>query len=161
MPTQTNIEGKRILVVDDEVDVLDSVIGLLSMCRVDSARTFDEARDKLENNFYDIVILDIMGVDGFQLLKIARRKELLTIMLTAHALSPMNIAKSFYEGAVSFIPKEKMVELPTLLSEIWETAEKRKDALWNLWVDQFDSFLEKRFGPEWKQKVDKNPPEEG
>ncbi len=42
----------------------------------------------LESKPYDVVILDIMGVRGFDLLELSVKKGLKVAMLTAHALSP-------------------------------------------------------------------------
>ena len=41
------LEGKRVLIVDDEPDVLESLIELLSMCDVVTASTFEEAKELL------------------------------------------------------------------------------------------------------------------
>ena len=38
------LEGKKILIVDDEPDILDALEELLSMCNVVKASTFDEAK---------------------------------------------------------------------------------------------------------------------
>jgi hypothetical protein len=43
---------------------------------------------------FDLVILDIMGVDGFILLPLASRKKVPTVMLTANALSVQDTIKS-------------------------------------------------------------------
>jgi PleD family two-component response regulator len=60
------IKGKRVLIVDDEKDVLDTLVDLLSMCKLDTDSTFEQAKQLLESNDYDIAILDIMGVNGFE-----------------------------------------------------------------------------------------------
>ena len=67
------LEGKRILIVDDEPDVLDTLEDLLPMCVVTRASTFDQARSSLEDQYFDMAILDIMGVKGYELLKICNR----------------------------------------------------------------------------------------
>ena len=56
------IKGKKVLIVDDEKDVLDLLVELLTICKIDTASTFEEAKDLLEKNYYDIAVLDIMGV---------------------------------------------------------------------------------------------------
>jgi DNA-binding response OmpR family regulator len=43
---------------------------LLSMCDVVKASMFDEGKEHLESQKFDLAILDIMGVDGYGLLKI-------------------------------------------------------------------------------------------
>ena len=93
------LRGKKILVVDDEPDVLESLVELLDMCKIDTASSFEEGKKRLETDSYDIAILDIMGVDGFELLKIANEHKTPALMLTAHGLSEENLKKSAKEGA--------------------------------------------------------------
>ena len=63
------LKGKIILVVDDEPDVLEIVSETLDMCIVHKAKDFDTGLQYLLSYTYDAVILDIMGVNGFELLK--------------------------------------------------------------------------------------------
>ncbi len=83
--TQDLIRDRRILVVDDEPDVLDSVQELLEMCLIDTTSDFETAEKYLEERSYDMAILDIMGVRGFDVLQIARKKNVPCVMLTANA----------------------------------------------------------------------------
>ena len=99
------LKGKRILIVDDEPDVLETLGELLDMCVIDFAPDFETAEKLLEETSYDAAILDIMGVKGYDLLELARHKELPALMLTAHALSPEHLVKSIKGGAYSYIPK--------------------------------------------------------
>jgi DNA-binding response OmpR family regulator len=71
--TKKLLKGKKVLIVDDEPDVLDLLTELLSACMIDRAPTFETAKEFLETEYYDIVVLDIMGVNGFELLQIAKR----------------------------------------------------------------------------------------
>ena len=70
------LEGKRVLAVDDEPDVLETLVDLLPMCDVVTATTFDEAKELLKSQKFDLTILDIMGVDGYGLLDIATEKDI-------------------------------------------------------------------------------------
>ena len=144
------LEGKRVLVVDDEIDVLETVSELLSMCDVTTVQTFEEAKEKLESESFDIAILDIMGVNGYTLLEIARDKKVIPVMLTANALSVDDTVKSFKEGAASYVPKEKMMDLETFLTDILEAREKGKNLMWR-WLDRFASYYDKKFGEEWQK----------
>jgi DNA-binding NtrC family response regulator len=143
------LEGKSVLLVDDEPDVLDTLDDLLPMCKNTKASTFEEAGDLLETRYFDIAILDIMGVEGYQLLEIANRKDVTAVMLTAHALSPDNIVKSYREGAASYLPKEEMVNIASFLNDVLDAQEKGKNP-WIRWYDRMGSFFEKKFGPKWK-----------
>lgn len=143
--------GKRILIVDDEPDVLDTLEQLLSMCEVKKGTTFEEAKSLLENEHFDIAVLDIMGVDGYGLLEIAKEKNVIAVMLTAHALTPDHLSKSRNRGACSFIPKEKIAEIDTFLRDILEAKEKGQNP-WIRWFDRLASYFDKKFGPDWQKK---------
>ena len=145
------LEYKRILIVDDEPDVLDTLEELLPMCDVVKASTFEEAKDLLETQYFDIAILDIMGVDGYELLEIAKRREVIPVMLTAHALSPEDLAKSYKEGAASYVPKEEMSNITTFLNDILEAKEQGKNVWWR-WLDRLGVYFDKKFGPKWQKK---------
>ena len=145
------IDGKRILIVDDEPDVLEALEELLSMCQVVRAGTFDEAKGFLETEYFDIAILDIMGVDGFNLLGIAGKKDVVTVMLTAHALNPETTVKSYKKGAAFYVPKEEMANIVTYLNDVLEAKEQGKSVWWR-WLDRFGAFYDKKFGMDWRDK---------
>ena len=118
MTSDCLLENKVILLVDDEPDVLETIEEMLSMCRIYKATDYVTALQYLLSYTYDIVILDIMGVDGFELLKHAVSRGFPTVMLTAHALTPEALKKSIKLGAVSFLPKEKMSEIESYLEDV-------------------------------------------
>jgi DNA-binding NtrC family response regulator len=142
------LDKKRVLIVDDEPDVLDSLEELLNMCATVRAQSFEEASHLLETEKFDIAILDIMGVDGYQLLEIATKKKVVTVMLTAHALSPENIKKSYLGGACSYIPKEEMINIEAFLLDVLKAKDEGKNP-WTSWYTRLSSFCEDKFGPEW------------
>ena len=154
MAEQNLVEGKKILLVDDEPDVLETLEEVLSMCETVKASTFEEAKEHLENQDFDLAILDIMGVDGYKLLELANKKKVIAVMLTAHALSPENIVKSFKEGAASYVPKDQMTNLTDFLNDILMAKKQGKSTWWNWLVRLGNSYWEEKFGPEW-QKGDK------
>ena len=145
------LNGKRVLIVDDELDVLETLSQLLSMCDVKQASTFEEARGLLDKEELDIAVLDIMGVDGYKLLEIANKKKVMAVMLTAHALSPDNIVKSFKGGAASYLPKEEMAKIAEFLEEVLEAKEKGKP-FWGRWLDKWGAYYDNKFGPDWKEE---------
>ena len=149
MEETSRLRGKKVLVVDDEPDVLDTIEALLPECEVSKATTFAAAKGLLETRPFHIAILDIMGVEGFDLLKIANRHHVIAVMLTAHALSPRNLVKSFKEGAASYLPKEEMSRIPIFLNDILE-AKERGENLWWRWLQRLDAYFAERFGPGWK-----------
>ena len=150
MTEYESLKDKRILIVDDELDVLDTLEDLLPMCETVKAATFEEAKGYLETQYFDMTILDIMGVEGYQLLEIANQRDVTAVMLTAHALSPDNIVKSYKEGAASYLPKEEMVNIASFLNDVLEAKVKGKNP-WSRWYDRMGSFFEEKFGPKWKE----------
>jgi CheY-like chemotaxis protein len=151
MEKQELLEGKRILIVDDEPDVLDTLADLLNMCQVTRASSFEQAKELLENQYFDMAILDIMGVKGYELLDICNQKRVIGVMLTAYAMTPEDIKKSYENGAASFVPKEKMADIADYLTDIYEAKEKGKN-LWWRWFDRLADYCEKKFGPDWQKK---------
>ena len=149
MSKESPLKDKVVLVVDDEPDVLETVEEQLDMCLVHKAGDYDTALQYLLSYTYDIVILDIMGVNGFELLKNAVSIGFPTVMLTAHALSPESLKKSIKLGAVSFLPKEKTSELTTFLEDV---VLERGKPVWQKLFDRLGNYFNKRFGPDWKEK---------
>jgi DNA-binding NtrC family response regulator len=143
------LQDKMILIVDDEPDVLDTIAEQLDMCRVHKAKDYNKALQLLASYTFDIVILDIMGVRGFELLKHAVSRGFPTVMMTAHALTPDALKKSIKLGAVSFLPKEKMSELESFLEDVVLGGGK---SAWEKLFDKLGSFFNRRFGPDWKQR---------
>ena len=149
MSTESPLKDKVVLVVDDEPDVLETVAEELDMCLIHKAADYDTALQYLLSYTYDIVILDIMGVNGFELLKNAVTRGFPTVMLTAHALSPESLKKSINLGAVSFLPKEKISELRSYLEDVVLGEGK---PVWQKLFDKMGSYFNKRFGPDWKER---------
>jgi DNA-binding NtrC family response regulator len=146
------ISGKRVLIVDDEQDVLDTLVGLLDMCKIDTATSFEEGQRLLEDNVYDVAILDIMGVRGYDLLAIATRRGTPALMLTAHALSKDHLKKSAERGASYYAPKDQIDHIDLFVADVLEAKQKNKSA----WVKVFERlghFYDNKFGgSDWRKK---------
>lgn len=155
MSSKKILKGKRILIVDDEPDVLESLIELLDMCRIDTATSFEKGKQLLESEPYDIAILDIMGVKGFELLKTANEQNIPAVMLTAHALTEENLKKSAENGAAYFAPKDKMIDIELFLVDVL-TALNEKKSTWEKLFDRLGRFYDKRFhGTNWREQEKK------
>lgn len=151
MEPEKFLKGKNILIVDDEKDILDFLTELLDMCKIDRASSFEEGKKFLESNFYHAVVLDIMGVRGYDLLEIANKKKIPALMLTAHALSKDNLKKSFKEGASYYVPKDEIGKVDIFLADMLEALEQKKN-VWVRWYDKLSGFCDKRFGPNWREE---------
>jgi DNA-binding NtrC family response regulator len=145
------LKGKKILAVDDEPDVLDTLKEMLDECEVETAKTYEFAKELLESRVYDAAILDIMGVRGFDLLKIAMKRKIPALMLTAHGLNPDNLVDSVRIGAKSYIPKDKISDIDIYLKEIFLAQEKGIEKSGN-WFARLSSYFDDRFGHGWKNK---------
>jgi CheY-like chemotaxis protein len=145
------LKGKRILVVDDEPDILETLTELLDMCYIDAAVDFEQASKFLNKNIYDVAILDIMGVNGFELLKLANQRGTPAIMLTAHALSADALVRSIQSGADSYVPKDKMADIHTYVAEVINARKKgiRKQGHW---FARLKPYFDQKFGPDWQDR---------
>lgn len=144
------LAGKRILAVDDEPDVLDLVREGLATSEVIVTGDSDTARRLIATEHFDLIILDIMGVDGFTLLEESVKHNRPAAMLTAHALSVDNINKAIRFGAVSFLPKEELTRLPELVAEILQCLQEGKSH-WKRLFSRLGPFFKERLGLEWEE----------
>ncbi|MGD9034236.1 MAG: response regulator [Desulfobacteraceae bacterium] len=151
MEPEKMLKGKRVLIVDDEPDVLELLTELLDMCKLDPASSFEEAKELLENNYYHIAVLDIMGVQGYELLEIANKREIPALMLTAHAISEEHLKKSIQKGASFYAPKDEINKIATFVADVLEAREKKKN-VWAKWYERMSGFCDRRFGPDWKDQ---------
>ncbi|MCP4215513.1 MAG: sigma-54-dependent Fis family transcriptional regulator [bacterium] len=102
--------GKRILVVDDEIDNIEILTILLEheQCEVVAAMNGPEALDKVKTTFFAVIILDIRmpGMDGIQVLEKLKEEspQSLVIILTAYG-SKENVQKACKLGVYDMLDK--------------------------------------------------------
>jgi len=144
------LKGKKILIVDDEPDVLETLAELLDGCIIDTAPRFETARKFLDRKSYDAAIFDIMGVDGYQLLDVAAQKGIPAVMLTAHALSPESMVKSLKKGAGMYLPKDEMAHIEEHLEAFFEGLKGNKQAK-RKWFKRLKPKFDKKFGQNWQE----------
>ena len=148
------LSGKRILAVDDEIDILETIEDILDDAAVDTAGDYETASAKIERNRYDLAILDIMGVNGLKLLEETVARGIPTVMLTAHAVNPEALMESIQKGAISYLPKEKLAELDDLL-EILLDAHQKGEPPWKILFEKLGAYFDERFGDGWQAKENK------
>ena len=151
MATESKLKGKRILAVDDEVDILETIEDILDSSDLDTASDYETASRKLKKTRYDLTILDIMGVNGLKLLEEAVERGIPAVMLTAHAINPQTLMESIRKGAISYLPKEALTDLDHLLEDLL-TAHEQGQPPWKLLFDKLGNYFNERFGPDWQAK---------
>ena len=145
------LNGKKLLIVDDEPDVLAVIEGeILESCPdalIEKTAGYEEAKGLLNSKEYDLVILDIMGVRGFDLLEAAVKRNFKVVMLTAHSLSTEALKRSHDMGANAYLPKDKLGELVPFLEDVM------KDEYltgWKRLLEKLEPDFNKSLGPNWK-----------
>jgi CheY-like chemotaxis protein len=149
------LNGRRILAVDDEPDVLtileDEILIAAPKCKFEKATTYEEAAKKLESQTYDVVLLDIMGVRGFDLLESAVKRNFRVAILTAHALSPEALNRSFKMKAMAYLPKESMGEVVPFLEDVLKYEYLPS---WKRLMERLKRYFDSKFGSGWEKKTD-------
>ncbi|MCJ7746756.1 MAG: response regulator [Desulfobacterales bacterium] len=150
------LNGKRILAVDDEPDVLtvleEEILDAVPNCRFDKATTYGEAAERMISWTYDVVILDIMGVRGFDLLEMAVSRNFPVVMLTAHALTPEALKRSFEMKARAYLPKEKLGDIVPFLEDVLKYEYLPG---WKLLFEKLKGFFTGRWGENWQKPDEK------
>ena len=146
------LNHKKLLLVDDETDVLqvleEEILNSCPDSKIDKATNFESAADLLKTRDYDIVVLDIMGVRGFDLLDIAVSENLKVVMLTANALTPKSLKKSYNKGAMSYLPKNKLGEIVPFLEDVLRYDRK---SLWKRLAERHEELYTEDFKSiDWK-----------
>jgi DNA-binding response OmpR family regulator len=148
------LSGKKILAVDDEPDVLDileeQILAACPNCQVEKAESYEKAVKMLKSRAYDVVILDIMGVRGFDLLGVAVSRKFPVAMLTAHALSSDALTRSVKQGARAYLPKEKMGEIVPFIEELLTY---KYLPGWQRLLEKLKGFFNTEFGSDWEKKT--------
>ena len=155
--TESILSNKKILAVDDEPDVLslleEEILEACPNCKMDKATSYEAAAKLLESQSYDLVILDIMGVRGFDLLNLAVKHNLRVAMLTAHALSSENLKRSFDLMARAYLPKEKLGEIVPFLEDVLKYEYKPG---WKRLLEKLKGYFDQKFESDWEKKTGLN-----
>jgi two-component system, OmpR family, response regulator len=118
----------RVLIVDDELDFLETIVKRLRRRKVDTTGIDSgiKALELLGKEPFDVVILDVRmpGMDGIETLKEMKKKSPLmeVIMLTGHASVESGVQGMQY-GAFDYIMKPANID--ELLEKIHEAYERK------------------------------------
>jgi DNA-binding NtrC family response regulator len=146
------LNNKKLLIVDDEPDVLEvigeEILQSSTDCKIDKASNYKDAAKFLELNEYNLVILDIMGVRGYDLLEMAVSRKFKTVMLTAHAMWPEALKKSHDMGASGYLPKDKLGELVPFIEDVLQNDYK---TAWAQLMKKLDKYFREQWGNDWRE----------
>ena len=154
---QSVLNDKRILAVDDEPDVLDvlreEIMLAAPRCLLETATSFEQATELRASWSYDLLILDIMGVRGFDLLQSATAGEypVPTVMLTARAFTPDALKRSIELGARAYLPKERLGAIVPFLEDVLNY---EYGPVWKRLLKDIEGVFSKAWGPYWRKPND-------
>ena len=117
---------KRVLVVDDELDFLETIVKRLEVrdIKATGVDSGPKALDLLDKEDFDVVVLDVKmpGMDGVEtLVEMKKRKpQLPVVMLTGHATVESGI-QGMKKGAFAYVMK------PVALDELLDKLQKAFD----------------------------------
>jgi DNA-binding response OmpR family regulator len=140
------LNNKKLLIVDDEPDILgileEEILGSSPDTKIDKATSYESAAELLKSKEYDLVVLDIMGVRGFDLLEIAVAQKRKVAMLTAHSLNADSLKKSHDMGAMAYLPKDKLSEIVPFLEDVLQYEYK---SAWTRLLEKLGDYYSKKF----------------
>ncbi|MGO9567467.1 MAG: response regulator, partial [Desulfomonilaceae bacterium] len=152
MTTSQILQDKLVLAVNEEEDVLEIIEEELSFetvnVTVHAATTFEIARQYLVSYTYDLALLDIWGIRGFDLLEIAHNANIPVVILTTSMFSIEDLRKSVEFGARACLPLEKLGSLIPFLEDVLKLDQQ---SAWERVFDQVGNLFTKRFGSDWRK----------
>jgi DNA-binding NtrC family response regulator len=119
---------KRVLVVDDELDFLETIVKRLEVrdIKASGVDSGPKALALLDKEDFDVVILDVKmpGMDGVETLVEMKKKkpQLPVVMLTGHATVASGI-QGMKQGAFAYVMKP--VELDELLDKLQKAFDRK------------------------------------
>ena len=116
---------KRVLVVDDEPDLLDLVSAILDGegFSVATSSSAEDALRQLADGGFDVVVSDVQmpGADGFELLEIVRASEWgVPVILISAFPTHEGLLRSVELGSFAYI--EKPIDAPYFVSVVRDAA---------------------------------------
>jgi DNA-binding NtrC family response regulator len=134
----------KVLLVDDETDFLNTLAERLEArgLKVNTASSGEDAVTKVDNQSFDLIVLDLAmpGIDGLETLKRikAKQPDAEIIMLSGQGSIKTSI-EAMKLGAEDFI--EKPVNITELLDKISEAKDKRLLVLQSKSVKEIEKIL--------------------
>ncbi|BBO79109.1 response regulator [Desulfosarcina widdelii] len=145
----------RILVVDDEVDFLETIVKRLNKRKLDATgvTSGEEAIQALKEQLYDVVLLDIKmpgGMDGIETLREIKRLQPLVevLLLTGHASVETSI-EGMKLGAFDYLLKPmKFEDLLTKMAQAFEKKASQDSKIRNAKIQELIRYPSRVFEQE-------------
>lgn len=118
MSNNSFLKDKRILVVSDEWDVIETIHDVLTGTALDVTGDRENAAEYIVSNRYDFAILDIMKDYGIQLLEKCVKQDIPAIILISAAAPGDFLMEAIKKGAVSYLVKKHLDELKPLILQL-------------------------------------------
>ena len=157
-----NMNKKKILIVDDEINVCKSIRQAIisDEYSIDTALSGEEAVNKENENHYDLVITDLMmpGISGMELLNSlkARRPEITVIIVTGYPTIKTAV-ESVKLGAFDYLAKPfTPKELRSLVSRVFMAQDLKDQTEMAPKAPEMPEELTLMHGHTWIKRENKN-----
>ena len=142
------LDGKQILAVDDDPVILEileqKILEAGLNCRLDKAKTYIEAVEMMVSLTYDLVVLDITGIRGFDLLSLTGMRNFPAAVLAGKVLDPDTLMRFVETGTRVYLPKDKLGEIIPFLEDMLT---HRYQSGWRPLLEKTKGFFTSTFGP--------------
>jgi CheY-like chemotaxis protein len=147
------LKNKMILAVDDEPDVLtvleEEILEACPDCTFHKVTTYKEAVERMISLTYDAVILDVIGVQGINLLELAQSRRFPVGLLITYPLTPETLRLPAQGAARAYLPKERIGEIVPFLEDMLKDHYLPE---WKLFFDKIRRFLGNEIEIDWGKK---------
>ena len=147
------LDGKRMLAVDDEPDILDVLREDLEKygLSLDTASSYEEGFP--EDDLIHLRPGDSRHHGGarFYLLMFATSQNTPVVMLTADALNPESLKKSIELEARAYVPKDEIDRIAPFVEDVFPSLELSVRMASPSLFQRSLACLGKRFGPSWRK----------
>ena len=148
------LKNKMILAVDDDPDVLmvleEEILEACPECHFHKVTTYKEAVERMLSFTYDVVLLDIIGVQGLELAELAVSLNVPIGMFTAHPLTPEVLEGFINMKTHAYLPKERIGGIVPFLEDMLGNKYLPE---WRLFFDKITGFLGKKIEIDWGKKT--------
>ena len=143
------LNGKRILWVDDEPEVPKTLEDLRVMCNVKKASSFDQAKEMLETQDFDMAILDTMSGKVYELFELANETNVMAVMLNANGFNDNDTVISYRVGSTGITYEDYGTGMNMDSNTALLDTQKKDRHPWWRWLDWLGNCYEKSIGSDW------------